>query len=100
LKIADRKHDVIVIRIVDPREQDLPNVGILEVRDAETGEVAYIDTSLPAVRDTYRANWEKNRAKLSKLFKSQRMDQIVIDTSMPYDAPLVRFFNERARRAR
>jgi uncharacterized protein (DUF58 family) len=100
LKVADRKHDVIVIQIVDPREQELPNVGILEVRDAETGEVAYIDTSLPIVRATYRANWEKNRAKLSKLFQSQRMDQVAIDTSRPYDVPLVRFFEERARRAR
>jgi uncharacterized protein (DUF58 family) len=100
LKVADRKHDVIVIQIVDPREQELPNVGILEVRDAETGEVAYIDTSLPIVRATYRANWEKNRAKLSKLFQSQRMDHVAIDTSRPYDVPLVRFFEERARRAR
>jgi uncharacterized protein (DUF58 family) len=100
LKVADRKHDVIVIQIVDPREQELPNVGILEVRDAETGEVAYIDTSLPIVRATYRANWGKNRAKLSKLFQSQRMDHVAIDTSRPYDVPLVRFFEERARRAR
>ena len=100
LKIANRKHDVIVIQIVDPREQELPDVGILEVRDAETGEIAYIDTSLPVVRSTYRANWEKNRAKLARLFQSQRMDQIVVDTSKPYDAPLVRFFEERAKRAR
>jgi uncharacterized protein (DUF58 family) len=100
LKVADRKHDVIVIRIVDPREQELPDVGIVEVRDAETGEIAYIDTSLPVVRASYRANWEKNRSKLTKLFQSQRMDQVAIDTSSPYDVPLVRFFEERARRAR
>jgi uncharacterized protein (DUF58 family) len=100
LKVADRKHDVIVIRIVDPREKELPDVGIVEVRDAETGEIAYIDTSLPVVRASYRANWEKNRSKLTKLFQSQRMDQVAIDTSSPYDVPLVRFFEERARRAR
>jgi len=100
LKVADRKHDVSVIQIVDPREQDLPDVGIIELRDAETGEIAFLDTSLRAVRNTYRANWERNRAKLAKLFQSQRMDHLALDTSKPYDVPLIRFFEERARRAR
>jgi len=100
LKVADRKHDMIIIQIVDPREREIPDVGILEIRDAETGEIAYLDTSLRSVRDSYRTNWEKNRAKLAKLFQSQSMDHIAIDISKPYDVPLVRFFEERARRAR
>ncbi len=100
LKVADRKHDVSVIQIADPRERQLPDVGIIEVRDAETGEIAWVDTSLREVRETYRANWEKNRAKLAKLFQLQRMDHLAIDTSQPYDVPLLRFFEERARRAR
>ncbi len=100
LKVANRKHDLVIIRIVDPREQELPDVGILELRDAETGEILYVDTSLPGVRATYRDNWEKNRAKLAKLFQANRIDHLTIDTSLPYDTPLMRFFQERARRAR
>jgi uncharacterized protein (DUF58 family) len=100
LKVANRKHDVVIIRIVDPREQELPNVGILEVRDAETGEIVYIDSSLAAVRESYRRNWDRNVAQLEKLFQAHRMDHVAIDTASRYDLPLIRFFEERARRFR
>ena len=100
LKVANRRHDMVVIQIFDPREQDLPDVGILELRDAETGEVLCVDTSLPEVRRNYRDNWEKNRASLARLFQTNRMDHVTIDTSKPYDAPLTRFFRERVRRQR
>jgi len=98
LKVANRKHDVIIIQIVDPREQELPPLGILEVRDAETGEIVYIDSSLPRVREIYRQNWEQNWQKQRKLFQSHSIDNVTIDTARPYDVPLVRFFAERARR--
>jgi uncharacterized protein (DUF58 family) len=98
LKVANRKHDVVIIQIVDPREQELPPLGILEVQDAETGEIVYADTSLPRVREIYRQNWERNRQKQRKLFQSHRIDNVTIDTAQPYDVPLVRFFAERARR--
>jgi uncharacterized protein (DUF58 family) len=100
LKVANRKHDVVIIRIVDPREQELPDVGILEVRDAETGEIVYIDSSLAAVRAAYRRNWDRNMEKLEKLFQTHRMDHVAIDTASSYDLPLIRFFEERARRFR
>jgi len=100
LKVANRRHDVVVIRIVDPRERELPDVGILEVKDAETGEIEYVDTSLPLIRNIYREHWEKNCARLTKLFQSQHMDNVTIDTSLPYDLPLIRFFEERAKRFR
>jgi uncharacterized protein (DUF58 family) len=100
LKAANHKHDVVILQIVDPRERELPDVGIVEVRDAETGEIAWIDTSLPAVRELYRASGERNRAALRKLFQSNRIDHVEIDASLPYDRPLVRFFEERARRQR
>jgi len=100
LKVANRRHDMVIVQIIDPREQDLINVGILELRDAETGEILYVDTALPWVRTTYRDNWERNRTKLSRFFQSHRMDHLTIDTAQPYDVPLIRFFEERARRAR
>ncbi len=100
LKVANRKHDIVIIQIVDSRERELPDVGILEIRDAETGEIACIDTSLPAVRKAFRENWNRNQERLSKLFDSHRMDHVTIETGKPYDIPLVRFFEERAKRAR
>jgi uncharacterized protein (DUF58 family) len=100
LKVANRKHDVVIIRIVDPREQSLPDVGILELRDSETGEIVCIDTSLASIRDLYEANWQRNRAELIRLFQSSRIDHVTIQTIGQYDIPLTRFFEERARRTR
>lgn len=100
LKILNRKHDVIIIRIIDPRERDLPNAGILEIKDAETGEIVQVDTSLPYIRSLFRENWERDHARLEKLFDSNRMDHITVETGQPYEVPLLRFFDERARRAR
>jgi uncharacterized protein (DUF58 family) len=98
LKVANRRHDVIVIQIVDPREQELPGVGILEVRDAETGEVIRIDTSLERVRAAYRQNWEKNHQEQLRFFRSHGVDYVMINAAEPYDRPLIRFFAERMRR--
>lgn len=98
LKAANRRHDIVLIQIVDSREKELPEAGILELRDSETGEILRVDTSLPRVRATYRENWERNQARMIKLFESHRMDHLIIETHKPYDAPLVRFFEERARR--
>ncbi|HYK90014.1 MAG TPA: DUF58 domain-containing protein [Acidobacteriota bacterium] len=100
LKVANRRHDVVIFQIMDPREQELQNVGIIELRDAETGEILDVDTSLPAVRARYRENWERNYEMLRRLFQSYRMDHVPIDTARPYDRPLIRFFEERARRYR
>jgi len=98
LKVANRKHDVVIIQIVDPREQELPAVGILEVRDAETGEIVRIDTSLARVRSAYRENWERNHEEQRRLFQAHRIDHVMINAAEPYDLPLVRFFEERAHR--
>ncbi len=100
LKVANRRHDVVILQIVDPREQELPDVGIVELRDAETGEIVEVDTSIRQVREAYAANWARDRERLTKLFQSQHMDHVLIDVSRPYDIPLVRFFEERARKAR
>jgi len=100
LKAANRRHDIVIMQILDPRERELPDVGILEIRDAETGEIIRMDTSLPWVRGAFRENWERNQARLSKLFDSHHMDHLTIETDKPYDVPLVRFFEERAKKIR
>ncbi len=100
LKAAHRRHDVVVFQTVDPREKELPKVGILELRDAETGEIIKVDTTLPEVRARYKENWERNHAKLKRLFQSCGIDHVPIDTACPYERPLIQFFEERARRFR
>jgi uncharacterized protein (DUF58 family) len=100
LRAANKKHDMVVIHVVDPRERQLPDVGIVELRDAETGEIVRVDTSLAYIRELYRSSWERNRERQKRLFDGNRIDHVVIDAAKPYDLPLVRFFEERARRAR
>lgn len=100
LKVANRKHDIIIIQIIDPLEKGLPEIGLLEIRDAETGEIACIDTSLPWIQNTIRENWNRNQDRLQKLFESHRMDHVTIETGTPYDVPLIRFFKDRAKRIR
>lgn len=100
LKAANRKHDIIIIQIVDSREKELPKAGILELRDAETGEIVRVDTSLARVRNAYRENWNRHQASLARLFASNRLDHIAIETNKPYDIPLVRFFEKRSKRIR
>jgi uncharacterized protein (DUF58 family) len=100
LKVANRKHDVVIVQVTDPREKSLPDAGILELRDAETGEIACIDTSLPWIREIFRDNWSRNQDRLFRLFNSHRLDHVTVETGKPYDVPLIRFFEERAKRAR
>jgi uncharacterized protein (DUF58 family) len=100
LKVANRRHDIVIIQTIDPRERDLPDVGILEIRDAETGELVRVDTALPRVRNTIRENWDRNQARLANLFDSHRIDHLTIQAGRPYSIPLIRFFEERAKRIR
>jgi uncharacterized protein (DUF58 family) len=100
LKVANRRHDVVILQIVDPREQELPDVGIVELRDAETGEIIEVDTSIRRIRENYAANWARDRDRLRRLFQANRIDHVLIDVARPYDMPLVRFFEERARKFR
>ncbi len=100
LRTANRRHDVVIIQIVDPREKELPHAGIVELRDAETGEIVRIDTALQWVRDRFRENRARSQAALEKLFDSNRMDHLTVETGAPYDMPLIRFFRERAKRIR
>ena len=100
LKVANRRHDIVMIQIMDPRERELPDVGILEIRDSETGEIVRIDTALSWIRDTFRENWDRNQARLAKLFDSHRMDHITVETGKAYAIPLIHFFEQRAKRIR
>ncbi len=100
LQIGARRHDVVAVRIADPRESSLPAVGLIELEDAETGEVILVDTSDPAVRAGFaRLAGERDQA-LSQRLRRLEIDLVEIDTERPYVDALVRFFHKRERRIR
>jgi len=100
LRIANRKHDMVGIHIVDPREMELPGVGYLELEDAETGERILLDTSDREVRRRFAQKTSEAMLRRDKLFKSMNVDSIVIHTHEPYFEPLMKFFRTRAKRFR
>lgn len=98
LQIANKKHDIIAITIIDPREKAMPGVGLIEFEDAETGETVVINTSDAALMNMFASQTEQERLKREKLFKSMNIDFIDIYTNRSYVKPLVKFFRMRAKR--
>jgi len=100
LQIANRRHDVVAITVTDPREIEMPDVGFIELEDAETGEVVLLDTSYSEVRSVYAKQSSQDILIRNKLFKSINVDHIDIQTDKPYIEPLIKFFRMRAKRFR
>jgi len=100
LQIANKRHDLVAIHIIDPLEERLPSVGLIELQDLETGEVILVDTSVREIRETISENALSEKSELEKYFKSIGMDYIDIYTNRPYVGPLTKFFRMRARRFR
>jgi uncharacterized protein (DUF58 family) len=98
LRVTSRKHDVIPVTITDPREIELPPVGLLELEDAETGEMLLLDTLDADVRQTYRALARQRQAARNRLFRSMKLDAIDVRTDAPYLPTLITFFRRRASR--
>ena len=98
LRVTRRKHDVIPITITDPREVELPSVGLLELEDAETGERIIIDTFDSEVRNVYSALADQGQKAREHLFRSMKLDVIDIRTDRPYIQTLISFFRKRASR--
>jgi uncharacterized protein (DUF58 family) len=99
-KRTGRRHDLIAVRIVDPREEELPAVGLLELEDAETGERLVLDTFSQQVREAYATAARKRRDKVSQLARSARIDLIEVSTDGGHLDALIRFFRLRERRLR
>ncbi|MCK4559050.1 MAG: DUF58 domain-containing protein [Calditrichia bacterium] len=98
LQVANKKHDIIAIDIIDPREVEMPSVGLLELEDAETGETVMVDTSNPAIRGSFYSQSKEERETREKFFKSIGVDNININTDRSYVEPITKFFRMRARR--
>lgn len=95
LNIVGRKHDLVGIRIYDPREQELPAVGLIRVRDAETGKTIWLDTSNKAEMKRYKANYLRNQGNCKQIFSKSGADLISIPTNRPYVKYLMNFFKKR-----
>jgi uncharacterized protein (DUF58 family) len=100
LKALARRHDLIAIPISDPREGSLPNVGLLELEDAESGERIVLDTTSIAVREGYDRWWREYSGSIDRTLISAGVDQIRIKGGEDYVKPIVRFFLARERRQR
>lgn len=100
LQIANKRHDMVAVTITDPREQEIPSVGFIELEDAETGEIYLLNTSDRGLRSAFAKEADSLRLAREKLFKSMNIDAIDIYTHQPYILPLMRFFRMRAKRYR
>jgi len=98
VKLTRQKHDLVAISISDPRERDLPKIGLINLRDSETGETLLIDTDnreMTKLLTSYeRGKW----GKFKKLFRSIGVDTIEIDTDGSLVEPIIRYFKIREKR--
>ncbi len=98
LRQANRRHDLVAVQITDPHELDLPALGRLVLKDAETGEVVEVNTSDARKRAAFAARQTKAQSDLARLFRSARIDAIQLRTDQPYAVELGRFFETREKR--
>jgi uncharacterized protein (DUF58 family) len=100
LKRTGRRHDLVAVRIADPREEELPAVGLLELEDAETGERLLLDTNSRKVREAYAKAARARHEALQELTRSARVDLVDVSTDGSHLDSLIRFFRLRERRLR
>ncbi|MEN6626019.1 MAG: DUF58 domain-containing protein [Candidatus Sumerlaeia bacterium] len=98
LATVGRRHDLVGIHIEDPLERELPDAGLMEIIDGETGEPAVIDTGDAWLRRQYAERSERRRAELKSLCGRHEVDLIELLTDRPYESELFTFFRRRARR--
>ena len=98
LRVLANRHDVLAVEVIDPIELELPNVGLLPVRDPATGEMREIPTHKRRVRDEYAAAADARRQALSETFRSAGVDHLVLRTDHEWLDDLVRFLAIRRRR--
>ena len=95
LSIANRKHDVVAIQVFDKRIAELPNIGLVKMRDAETGADLIIDTSNKKVRDAHHRWWTNMNVKLKDTFNRSNVDSVSIRTDQDYVSSLMSLFAQR-----
>ncbi len=96
LQIANSKHDIVAIQVYDPRETELPDVGLMKVRDAETGQERWIDTSSRKVRQAYANWWQNTQQQMQDSFLRSRVDSVSIRTDEDFVPALLSLFKRRS----
>jgi uncharacterized protein (DUF58 family) len=96
LTIANRKHDIVALQVYDIRETELPNVGLVKLKDAESGERIWVDTSDKRLRTTYKHAWGEGQLALQKSFTKSGVDLVTMSTSEDYVRVLMKLFKMRA----
>ena len=98
MQIANNKHDVIAIRIYDPRETEIPNIGLTKFKDAETGKNIWVDTSSTKTRAIYKKWFIEKDNQIKRLFLKSGVDSARIRTDQDYVKPLINLFKRREAR--
>ncbi len=96
LSIANNKHDVVALKIYDDRERELPSIGMIKLKDAETGQYVWVDSSSRRIRKTYSEWWNKHISRLDTMFKKCGIDYAQIDTNEDYVKSLMTLFKKRS----
>ena len=95
LKIITNKHDIVGIRVYDPRESTLPDVGALELVDAETRERIWVDTSSQRVREHYARHWQESQFIIDNVLMRYKVDNVAVATDEDYVKALIKLFKKR-----
>ena len=95
LKIASSRHDIIALKVTDPRERVMPDVGIVELQDAETGRKVWVDTASREVRDHYEKSQAEREERTREMLLHNRIDVAEISTDADYVAELIKLFRKR-----
>lgn len=96
LSLANRKHDVVALQVFDPRETEMPNIGLVKFKDAETGERLWVDTSDRRLRMAYHNWWGENQISLQQVLAKCHVDSVSISTDEDYVKSLMRLFKLRS----
>lgn len=95
LKIANQKHDVVALKVYDKRETEIPSIGMIKLKDAETGQYQWADTSNKLVREAYSKWWYENSESTRKLFSKCGVDNVSVRTDEDYVKALISLFKKR-----
>jgi uncharacterized protein (DUF58 family) len=95
MKLANKRHDMVALQIYDQRETELPNAGLIRLKDSETGETMLVDTGNKMTRDVYGKNWIRHERKLQEAFARSGVDKAKIRTDESYVKPLMFLFKKR-----
>jgi len=95
LRIASNKHDIVALKVFDPLEQSMPDIGLVKISDAETGEEKWVDTSSLYMRNTYEKWWADHIEVIKNIFKRCGVDSTELRTDLDYVKPLIKLFEKR-----